>query len=181
MRHSTYAEPRQAGGRPAEHKHQAGQAGKAGRRPGTQQARQASTGKQELRPRGLCTRAFSHTRAGPFFPSPLISPPLAHCTQARHAGGKRAKQPGKARPASRHHGGQAEGRQGAAGAVAPGICVLSDLMGALHAAAAGTGPPPRRGGQQKILYRRLNGRAASASAIDDATGRKNGSSPLRRY
>ena len=119
--HPTPSSGRQAAGRRAQ----------APGRPGGQGAGQARSrhGRPAQASRscghGVCARVRSRTLARDLTsPSPLISPPLANCTQARHAGGSGpGNQAGPGRQAGTTAGRQRQAK-GAVGAVASGMCVL---------------------------------------------------------
>ena len=107
-RRPPYAVLGQAGGRQAKHRHPAGQAKHAPGRAG--QHRQAGAAAE-----GVHTHARSRSvPRGVFLPlGPPISVSLAHCTPARHAGGKQARHHrAEAKPASRRAGRRAAGTQG---------------------------------------------------------------------
>ena len=132
------ASRRQAGGAQA--------TGRRGRQ-GAGQARSAQAGQRRqagAAARGVYTRARALrtlTRALSY-PVHAYTCDSPAATQARHAGGRQAKQPGKARPAGRRHGRQA-GQAGAAERWQ--LTYACSPTWALHAAAGGSAAPaPRR-------------------------------------
>ena len=122
-RRPPYAVLGQAGGRQAKHRHPAGQAKHAPGRAG--QHRQAGAAAEGVHAHA---RSRSVPRGVFFFLGPPISVSLAHCTPARHAGGKQARHHrAEAKPASRHAGRRAAGTQGVQSERRHPVWVFSDL------------------------------------------------------